>query len=278
VSTVGSDLTVFVPGADALRSFHRLPGATMGLPRHLERYDWEPARDVDRSAWPFDIPAVAQLIADDGFEVPPGITFLVGENGSGKSTLIEAFAAAYPRHGAESASPIRVTGPRLSDEDSPLHFHLRARTHRLAAPGGFFLRAEVMHEYLAEIDLSPADLRAWGGERVQSRSHGETFLSVLAHRFADRGVYFLDEPEAALSFRSCLALMMVLETLRQEGSQAIIATHSPLVSALPGATTFELGEWGIRRASWDELDVVANWRDFLASPGRWLRHVVDTSE
>jgi len=255
----------------------------MTAPRHLERYDWVPdprrlAGEQDDGAdggWPFDIPAVAQMVSEGGFEVPGGITFLVGENGSGKSTLVEAFAAAYPRHGAESTSPLHVTGPRPSAEDSPLHRHLRARTHPMAAPGGFFLRAEAMHAYLAEIDRSPADLRAWGGERVQSRSHGESFLAVLQHRFADRGVYFLDEPEAALSFRSSLALLMVLDAIRQEGSQAIVATHSPLVAALPGATTYELGEWGIRRADWNDLDVVANWRDFLAAPGRWLRHVVE---
>jgi predicted ATPase len=249
----------------------------VGTPRHLERYDWVPDRDVDESAWPFDVPAVGQLISDGGFEVPAGITFLVGENGSGKSTLIEAFAAAYPRRGAESTSTLSVTGPPRSDEDSPLHRHLRARTHPLAAPGGFFLRAEAMHAYLASIDRSPADLRAWGGRRMQARSHGESFIAVLQHRFADRGVFFLDEPEAALSFQSSLALLMVLDALRREGSQAIVATHSPLVAALPGATTYELGEWGIRRVEWDELDVVANWRDFLAAPGRWLRHVVDAS-
>jgi predicted ATPase len=247
----------------------------VGAPRHLERYDWVPGRDFDPGGWPFNVPPVAQLIADGGFEVPPGVTFLVGENGSGKSTLIEAFAAAYPRRGAESTSALSVTGPPRSDEDSPLHHHLRARTHPLAAPGGFFLRAEAMHAYLANIDRSPSDLRAWGGKRIQARSHGESFIAVLQHRFADRGVYFLDEPEAALSFQSSLALLMVLDALRTEGSQAIVATHSPLVAALPGATTYELGEWGIRRVEWDELDVVANWRDFLASPGRWLRHVVD---
>src|SRR5262245_29510132 len=138
--------------------------ATARTPRHLERYDWVPGRDFDPGAWPFNVPAVAEIIREGGFDVPPGVTFLVGENGSGKSTLIEAFAPAYPRRGAESTGRLRVTGPAASDEDSPLHWHLRARTHRLAAPGGFFLRAEAMHEYLAAIDRSPADLRAWGGE------------------------------------------------------------------------------------------------------------------
>jgi len=244
-------------------------------PRHLERIVWTPRREVDLESWPYRIPAVRQLIDEGGFEVPPGVTFLVGENGSGKSTLIEAFATVYPRHGANTAGSVSMTGPRQSREDSPLHWHLKAKTHRLAAPGGFFLRAETMHEYLAQVDRTPGEARAWRDERMQERSHGESFLAVLRHRFTDRGVYFLDEPESALSFQSSLALLVVLDVLRQEGSQAIVATHSPLVAALPGATTVELGEWGMRRADWADLDLVESWRDFLTAPQRWLRHLVD---
>ena len=243
--------------------------------RHLERIDWAPRPGVELDAWPFDIPAVRQLIDEGSFDVPAGVTVLIGENGSGKSTLVEAFASVYPRRGAESASPIPVTGPAPSDEDSPLRWHLKARTHRLAAPGGFFLRAETMHAYLAAVDASDADGRAWGGEKLHQRSHGESFLAVLRHRFADRGVYFLDEPESALSFQSSLALLAVLDVLRQEGSQVVLATHSPLLAALPGATTIELGPWGMRRTGWAELDLVQSWRDFLAAPQRYLRHLLD---
>jgi predicted ATPase len=103
------------------------------MQRHLERFDRRPRREYDPDAWPYAIPAVRQLIAEGGFEVPPGITVLVAEN-AGTSTLVEAFAAAYPRRGAESSRPLPVTGPRSSDEDSPLRWHLRARTHPLAAP------------------------------------------------------------------------------------------------------------------------------------------------
>jgi predicted ATPase len=242
-------------------------------PRHLERFVWAPRRDIDPETWPYRIPAVRQLISDGGFEVPPGVTILVGENGSGKSTLVEAFAAAYPRGGAETASALSITGPPGSREDSPLRWQLRAKTNPLAAPGGFFLRAETMHEYLGQVDASPAEARAWGNERLRDRSHGESFLAVLRHRFTDRGVYFLDEPESALSFQSCLALLIVLDVLREEGSQVIIATHSPLIAALPGATTIELGEWGMRPATWDQLELVHSWRDFLNAPQRWLRHL-----
>lgn len=243
--------------------------------RHLERILWDPSKHnpPDTSVWPYSIPAIAQFIRDGGLEIPDGITFLVGENGSGKSTLVEALAAAYPRAGF--ANPFaNVLGPESSEEDSPLAFHIRAKTHKRASPAGFFLRAESMHRFLAQIDESSTQGNAYGREKMQQRSHGESFLAVLRHRFADIGVYFLDEPEAALSFHSCLGLLSLLDTMRSEGSQVIVATHSPLLVSLPGATLLELGEHGIRRVeSFDDLALVGHWRSFLKSPERYLRHL-----
>jgi predicted ATPase len=243
---------------------------------HLERVVWSPSpsRPPDLSSWPYTIPAVAQLIREGGMDVAPGVTFLVGENGSGKSTLIEAFAAIYPREGHRAGAGANVLGPEASVEDSPLAFHLRARTHKRASPAGFFLRAESMHEFLAVADAGPK--KAWGGEALQARSHGESFLTVLRHRFDEQGVYFLDEPESALSFHACLGLVSLLDTMRREQSQIIVATHSPLLVSLPGATLLELGEHGVRKvASWKELALVENWRHFLSSPEQFLRHLID---
>jgi predicted ATPase len=249
-------------------------------PRHIERFDWSPSptRPPDTTAWPFTIPAVKQLITRGGLDVAPGVTFLVGENGSGKSTLVEALAAAYPRDG-HAASTVDVVGPSPSREDSDLRHHLRARRHRMASPAGFFLRAEAMHTYLAEADGNAGARRAWGGEKMQTRSHGESFLAVLRHRFDEQGVYFLDEPEAALSFHSCLGLVSLLDTMTREGSQVIVATHSPLLVSLPGATLLQLGEDGITKVdSYDDLALVTDWRAFLAGPGRYLRHLVGDPE
>jgi predicted ATPase len=187
---------------------------------------------------------------------------------------LERFEWAPPRHGAETSSGVSVVGPAPTGDESPLSRFLRAKTHRLASPGGFFLRAEAMHSYLAAVDASPMERKAWGGETLNARSHGESFLAVLRHRFVDRGVYFLDEPESALSFQSSLALLALLDTLRAEGSQVIMATHSPLLAALPGATVLELGEWGIRETAWEDLDLVTSWRDFLRTPDRYLRHLL----
>lgn len=242
--------------------------------RHLERIEWVPRDDVDLEAWPFSLAAVRELADAGGLEVPPGVTFLVGENGSGKSTLVEAFAAVYPRHGAEG-DHVNVTGARAQPEDSPLQRHLRAVTHQLASPAGFFLRSEVLHDYLQQADASPGSRYAYDGEQLTRRSHGEAVLTLLRHRFTEPGVYFLDEPEAALSFTSTLGLMVVLDELAQAGCQALVATHSPVVTALPGATLWEVGEWGLRETAWDDLALVADWRTFLADPRPYLRHLFD---
>lgn len=247
----------------------------MREPRHLERIDWAPntVRPPDLSSWPYTIPAIAQIIRHGGLEIPPGVTFLVGENGSGKSTLLEAIADIYPRGGHETPYAA-VTGPSSSVEDSPLRWHLRPRLHRFASPAGFFLRAEAMHSFLFGVDARPLEARAWGGETLQERSHGESFLAVLRHRFDEQGVYFLDEPEAALSVHSCLSLLSLLNTMRKEGSQILIATHSPLLASLPGATLLELEETGIRTArSFEELNLVRHWRSFLGEPARYFRHL-----
>lgn len=247
------------------------------FPRHFERVDWMPSRKrpPDLDTWPFTIPAVAQLIREGGVEIPPGITFFVGENGSGKSTLLEAIAECYPRPGQAPA----VSGPRPSEEDSPLFWHLRPRLHRFASPAGFFLRAEAMHDYLSGVDASPGQARAWEGEKLQEQSHGESFLAVLRHRFDEQGVYFLDEPEAALSFQSCLGLIALLDTMRREGSQVLVATHSPLLVTLPGATLIELDENGFRTVNgFENLELVRQWRAFLAGPERYLRHLLPPSD
>ena len=245
--------------------------------RHLQRIDWSPSsrRPPDTKVWPYSIPAVSQIIRDGGLEIPPGVTILVGENGSGKSTLIEAFAGVYPRHGHLPSRGANVIGPNASSEDSPLHFHLRARTHRMASTAGFFLRAESMHEFLQTEDAGPYKA-AWGGQILNQRSHGESFLSVLRCRFEDVGVYFMDEPESALSFHSCLGLVSLLDIMRREGSQIVIATHSPIIASLPGATLMEIGAHGIRQVSgFDELALVKDWRLFLGDPNRFLRHLID---
>ncbi len=113
------------------------------------------------------------------------------------------------------------------------------------------------------------------GPALHEMSHGESFLELLGTYVSGDGFYVLDEPEAALSFRSCLGLLAALDDLRVKGAQVLCATHSPLLASLPGATILEVGEHGIRESTFDELDLVRDWRAFLDAPDRYLRHLLE---
>lgn len=219
-------------------------------------------------AWPTNVPAVAQVLRE-GIELDPGVTFLVGENGSGKSTLVEAIAGAYglsPEGGSQHARH------RTRPSESPLSEWLRIRRGVGANRWGFFLRAETMHSFYTYLEENPSR----GPEpRFHEMSHGESFLALLDARFADPGFYCLDEPEAALSFGSTLALIAVLRRIADDGGQVLCATHSPVLAALPGARILEVGEWGLRHAEWRDLEIVHHWRTFLDDPPRYLRHLLD---
>ncbi len=87
------------------------------------------------------------------------------------------------------------------------------------------------------------------------------------------GFYLMDEPDAPLSFTACLGLTALLHDLAEAGSQAVIATHSPIIAALPGASILEIGDWGIRPATWEDLGLVISWRQFLKQPQSYFRHL-----
>jgi predicted ATPase len=224
----------------------------------------EPAR-LSAADWPATVPAVAQLLRE-GLSLAPGVTLLVGENGSGKSTLVEAIAVAYglsPEGG--TAFGRHSTRPTESALRSAIRLQRGVGSRRW----GFFLRAETMHSWYTFLEEHPSGR----DPRFHEMSHGESFLALLEHRFDSVGFYCLDEPEAALSFSSTLALMAVLRRLTSEGSQVLCATHSPVLAALPGATILELGDWGIRLAEWEDLELVQHWKTYLGGPERYLRHL-----
>ena len=141
---------------------------------------------------------------------------------------------------------------------------------RLTHTDGLYLRADTMHGFYCYLEENPGR----GPERFHELSHGEGFLEILRTRVNQPGFYLMDEPDAPLSFTSCLGLVALLHDLAQAGSQAVIATHSPIVAAVPGATILELGDWGMRPARWEELHIVGAWRRFLAEPASYVRHLL----
>ena len=225
----------------------------------------------DPDTWPATVPAAGQLLRD-GLELPPGVTILVGENGSGKSTVVEMMAEAYglnPQGGSILAPHVRV-------RESEPHAGHRLIVEREAGrhPWAYFLRADTMHSLYTYLEQNPGRRP----ERLHELSHGEGFLRILRTRVNQPGFYLMDEPDAPLSFVACLGLVALLHDLAREHSQVVVATHSPIVAATPGAHILELGDWGIRPASWEDLSIVVEWRGFLNDPNLYLRYLLADDE
>jgi predicted ATPase len=211
-----------------------------------------------------------------------GVTFLVGENGSGKSTIVEAVAVAAGMN-AEGGSQNFKFSSRSSE--STLGSHLILRWGPRKPRTRFFLRAESYYNVASELERLDEDpwpeplLPQYGGVSPHERSHGQSFLDLTTWRFRSSGFYILDEPEAALSVRGCMALLARVSELVTQGSQFLIATHSPILLALRGARILEINDDGaIERVKFDDSLPVSLTRAFLASPEKFTRHLVDSAD
>lgn len=147
---------------------------------------------------------------------------------------------------------------------------------------GFFLRAESFYNaasYIEELDsiaaVSPPIIESYGGISLHAQSHGESFFSLVTHRFGGKGLYLLDEPEAALSPSRQMALLVRLHQLAQMQSRFIIATHSPILLSYPGARIYELSEDGIRSTRYEDTQTYRITKDFLDHPQRMLKYLLE---
>jgi len=222
--------------------------------------------------WVGELPAV-QALARTPLHLHPRVTFLVGENGSGKSTLVEALAIASGFN-AEGGSARTRFSTRASH--SGLHAALVVERARLRPMNGFFLRAESFFEFatVAEATSGPLAMENVFERSLHEQSHGESFLALALERFGPRGLYILDEPEAALSLTGQLALMRRIHDLVRAHSQFVVATHSPILLGYPDAAIFELGAEGVTPREYEETDQYQLTRDFLENRDRFLRHLL----
>jgi predicted ATPase len=212
---------------------------------------------------------VEQLLAE-GLELTSGLTVLVGENGSGKSTVTEILARAYGLNPQGGSAMARF---RTRDSEPNLGSQLMVERGALRPRWSYFLRADTMHRLYSYLEDNPSTTGP--PERFHQLSHGEGFLEILRTRVNQAGFYLMDEPDAPLSFTASLGLVALLHELIQAGSQAIVATHSPIIAATPGAAILELGDWGIRSARWDDLYLVGAYRRFLDDPASYFRHLLE---
>ncbi|NLK50830.1 MAG: AAA family ATPase [Syntrophomonadaceae bacterium] len=232
----------------------------------LRRLSFLNERIRSPQVYPFSIPAFAGL---DFIEFTSSVTFFVGENGSGKSTLLEAIA-----HKCEF-NP--AGGGRNNFYETPSSEAALGDFIRLSwAPkvtNGFFLRAESLFNFAAHIDnLGPEAYAAYGGKSLHDQSHGESFLSIFLNRFGKKGIYLLDEPEAALSPARQLSLLRIIWELEREGkSQFIIATHSPIILAYPGAQLLDFDTSPLSQTAYEDTAHYQITKGFMENRELYLR-------
>ena len=215
------------------------------------------------------LPVVQYLRKVNTLNFSSSVTFFVGENGTGKSTLLEAIAVAF---GFNAEGGTRNFCFSTNQTHSELHEHI-SLVKRAYANDGFFLRAESLYNAATYIDEVNAT-HNYGPVSLHHQSHGESFLSIVQNRFSGRGVYLLDEPEAALSPMRQLTLLAEMQRLTQMDSQFIIATHSPILMAFPGAEIMEFSSDGIRKVSYKETEHYQITKRFLDNPEQMLHYLL----
>jgi predicted ATPase len=218
--------------------------------------------------YPFSLPAVRNLHT---LRFHPDVTFFIGENGTGKSTLMEAIAQLL-RYNPEGGNKNTLFSTR--ETHSNLYKYMRSGKSYKIPTDGFFLRAESFYNvasYIDDVEYSGS----YGGKSLHAQSHGESFLSLLNHRFRGKGLYLLDEPEAALSPSRQLSALAVIHKLVKANSQFIIATHSPIIMAYPNAQIYLFSEAGIREVEYEETEHYKISRDFLNQRERMLQVLLE---
>jgi predicted ATPase len=266
----------------------------------LREVRYELPRWADPNRFPFSVPTIASM---SSLDLDASVVCFVGENGSGKSTLLEAIAIAASLPSAGGAGRAK-DDPTLVDQlwlSRALKLVWRTRNNR-----GLFLRAEDFFgfqqllkreraefestlermkvdyadrsDYARDLAMGPlrtsmADMDRRYGADPDARSHGEAFLNFFQERLVPKGLYLLDEPEAALSPQRQLTLLAMMLDLVGDGAQFIIATHSPILLAYPGARIYSFDESPVTQIEWEQTEHVRLTRDFLAAPERYLRNL-----
>lgn len=224
------------------------------------------------------LPAVKHLEKVGELRLSSDVTFFVGENGTGKSTLLEAIAVAF---GFNAEGGTRNFCFSTNETHSSLWKNLTL-LKRGFAEDGFFLRAESLYNVATNIEEldriaapSPAISASYGGASLHHQSHGESFLAIVQNRFGGKGLYILDEPEAALSPMRLMTLMSEINRLVKNESQFIIATHSPILMTFPEAQILEFSDRGIREVDYRETEHFDITRRFLENPERMLGYLLE---
>lgn len=230
--------------------------------------------DFEEYSYLRNIPSLKNF---QGIKIDKPVTFFVGENGSGKSTLLEAIAVALGLNPEGGSKNFNFATKETHSELGKL---LEIARGPMREEDGFFLRAESFYNLATEVEeLASSGFTnfydSYGGKSLHDQSHGESFRSLILNRFRPRGIYLLDEPEAALSTTSQMSLLCIIDELVKKDTQFIIASHSPIILAYPNADIYEFSEAGIEKKSYKETESYSVTKAFLDDPERMMNFLFD---
>ena len=241
----------------------------------IKKIVFEKEEVKDFSKYPFNIEVIKNL---EELEFTSPVTFLIGENGIGKSTLIEAIALSL---GLPAEGGTENFQYNTKNTVSELHKYLRIYTYNHPKMK-FFLRAESFYNFSTEqerlIDENGFHNleRVYGG-RLHECSHGEAFLKLVKNKFTDHGLYILDEPEAALSPQRQLSLLYLIDKLAKEGSQFIIATHSPILISYRDGKILDLNN-NFQEIEYKDTDIYSLYKMYIDNPDTMQKRLFDEND
>jgi predicted ATPase len=227
-------------------------------------YDKFPEKEI----YPFNLPVYRNFKT---LPLNTPVTFFIGENGTGKSTLLKAICRKCRIHIWEEEERSRY---KYNPYEQELYKYIDVEWKNGAVPGTFF-GSQIFHDFARFLDewarATPAILDYFGGESLLTQSHGESFISFFQAIYKVKGIHFLDEPETALSPKNQILLLKLIDSMSEDGhAQFLIATHSPILMALPGATIYNLDDTITSPVKYKETGHYQIYRDFLNNPDKYL--------
>ena len=235
---------------------------------HLKGLSFSPGKYPTREFYPFNL----KLFNDvDTLAFRASITFFVGENGTGKSTLLEAISHACGFHIWRG---IKRTRYEVNPYEDELYRYITLQWVNGRVPGSFFA-SDIFRNFAKNLDewsaLDPGMLSYFGGKSLMSQSHGQSLMSLFRARYRIKGLYLLDEPETALSPKSQLEFLKVLTGMGRQGhAQFIVATHSPILLACPGADILSFDGDRVQPVAYEDTEYYKIYRSFMNDRGAFL--------